>query len=218
MVEENIIGHGTQCAGIAAGRTHGVAKRANVIAVKPLDRDHARMSNVLKAIEYVVDQHTAAKSIRGYKGAVANMSISTARRVQLLNDAVDAAVRAGVHFAVAAGNGNEDACEYSPAGASLAITVAASTIRDERASFSNHGKCIGIFAPGLEIESTWIGSRNATYVLEGTSMASPHIAELVAYLLSLQPSSRSGLRVPGGGRRGMLRRSTDAGGILIGPG
>ncbi|OQN96272.1 hypothetical protein B0A48_17834 [Cryoendolithus antarcticus] len=197
MVEEDTIGHGTHCAGIAASKTYGVAKRAKVIAVKPLDRDHARMSNILKAIEYVVDRHNAAKLRRGYKGAVANMSMGTPDRTQLLNDAVDAASQAGVHFAVAAGNGNGDACEFSPAGALLAITVAASTIRDERASFSNYGKCIDIFAPGLEIESTWIGSRNATHMLEGTSMASPHIAGLVAYLLSLQPSSDSAYAVNG---------------------
>ncbi|KAK6443079.1 proteinase B [Oleoguttula sp. CCFEE 5521] len=197
MVEEDTIGHGTHCAGIAAGRRHGIAKRAIVVALKPLDRDHSRMSNVLKAIEYVVDRHVASKSRRGYKGAVANMSIGTAQRVQLLNDAVDTAVRGGVHFAVAAGNGNEDACEYSPAGASLAITVGASTIRDERANFSNHGNCIDVFAPGLDIESTWIGSRNATHILEGTSMASPHIAGLVAYLLSLQPSSHSAYALHG---------------------
>jgi len=94
----------------------------------------------------------------------------------------------GLHFAVAAGNDNADSCNYSPAAAANAITVGASTLADERAYFSNFGKCNDIFAPGLNIDSTWIGSKYATNRISGTSMASPHIAGLVAYYLSLTPS------------------------------
>lgn len=101
----------------------------------------------------------------------------------------------GLNFAVAAGNDNADACDYSPAAAARAVTVGASTLGDERAYFSNYGKCVDIFAPGLNILSTWIGSKTATNTISGTSMASPHIAGLLAYFLSLQPKSSSGYAV-----------------------
>lgn len=102
---------------------------------------------------------------------------------------VNKAVKAGLHFAVAAGNDNRDACDYSPAAAELAVTVGASTITDERAYFSNHGKCVDVFAPGLNILSTWNDGEHSVNTISGTSMASPHTAGLLAYLLSIYPSS-----------------------------
>jgi cerevisin len=80
---------------------------------------------------------------------------------------------------------NKDACNYSPARAENAVTVGASTLGDERAYFSNHGKCVDIFAPGLNILSTWNAGERSTNTISGTSMASPHICGLLAYLLSL---------------------------------
>ena len=112
-----------------------------------------------------------------------------------LDLAVNAAVDAGIHFAVAAGNDNADSCNYSPAAAEKAVTVGASTLADERAYFSNYGKCNDIFAPGLNILSTWTGSKYATNTISGTSMASPHIAGLLAYYLSLPPSKDSAFAV-----------------------
>jgi cerevisin len=113
-----------------------------------------------------------------------------------LDMAVNAAVDAGLHFAVAAGNDNQDACNYSPAASEKAVTVGASSLADARAYFSNHGKCVDIFAPGLNILSTWIGSKDATNTISGTSMASPHICGLLSYFLSLAPSSGSDYTVP----------------------
>jgi cerevisin len=113
-----------------------------------------------------------------------------------LDMAVDAAVEAGLHFAVAAGNDNQDACNYSPAASQKAVTVGASTLADARAYFSNHGKCVDIFAPGLNILSTWIGSNDATNTISGTSMASPHICGLLSYFLSLAPTGDSDFAVP----------------------
>jgi len=112
-----------------------------------------------------------------------------------LDLAVNGAVAAGIHFAVAAGNDNADSCNYSPAAAENAITVGASALDDSRAYFSNYGTCNDIFAPGLSIQSTWIGSKYAVNTISGTSMASPHIAGLLAYYLSLQPSSDSAYAV-----------------------
>lgn len=106
-------------------------------------------------------------------------------KAQSLDDAVNAAVAAGLHFAVAAGNDNKDACNYSPARAERAVTVGASTLGDERAYFSNHGKCVDVFAPGLNILSTWNAGTESSNTISGTSMASPHICGLLAYLLSI---------------------------------
>jgi cerevisin len=102
---------------------------------------------------------------------------------QALNDAVNRAVAAGVHFAVAAGNDGEDACEYSPASATGPVTVGASDARDALAYFSNVGACVDVIAPGVDVLSTWIGPAGATSSLSGTSMASPHVAGLLALYL-----------------------------------
>ncbi|KAJ5609344.1 Subtilisin-like serine protease [Penicillium herquei] len=195
-------GHGTHCSGTIAGRKYGVAKKANVYAVKVLrSNGSGTMSDVVKGVEWAAEAHIkktkeaqAGKVKKGWKGSVANMSLGGGSS-RTLDLAVNAAVEAGMHFAVAAGNDNADACNYSPAAAENAVTVGASTLADERAYFSNYGKCTDIFAPGLNIESTWIGSQYAINTISGTSMASPHIAGLLAYYVSLQPSSDSAYAV-----------------------
>ncbi|XP_014555588.1 hypothetical protein COCVIDRAFT_38630 [Bipolaris victoriae FI3] len=122
---------------------------------------------------------------KGFKGSVFNMSLGGP------GPAIDVAVRAGLHFAVSAGNENVDACTRHPARFDNFITVGASNLQDQRAESSNHGKCVDIFAPGDLILSTWIGHKYATNLRSRTSMASPHIAGLLAYMLSLQPAKNS---------------------------
>jgi len=190
-------GHGTHCSGTIAGKKYGVAKKAKVYAVKVLrSNGSGTMSDVVEGVEWAAESHIeqvkAAKAgkRKGFKGSVANMSLGGGK-TKALDDTVNAAVAAGIHFAVAAGNDNADACNYSPAAAARAVTVGASAIDDSRAYFSNYGKCTDIFAPGLSILSTWIGSKYATNTISGTSMASPHICGLLAYYLSLQPSADS---------------------------
>lgn len=195
-------GHGTHCSGTVGGKKYGVAKKANIIAVKVLrSNGSGSMSDVVKGVEYAAESHASevsaqkkGKGKKGFKGSAANMSLGGGKST-LLDRAVNAAVDAGLHFAVAAGNDNADSCRYSPAAAEKAVTVGASNLADERAFFSNYGKCNDIFAPGLNIESTWIGSKYATNTISGTSMASPHIAGLLAYLLSLQPAKDSAYAV-----------------------
>ncbi|GIJ85841.1 serine protease [Aspergillus pseudoviridinutans] len=194
-------GHGTHCSGTIAGRKYGVAKKANLYAVKVLrSSGSGTMSDVVAGVEWAVKSHLKkakdAKDgkIKGFKGSVANMSLGGGKS-RTLEAAVNAGVEAGLHFAVAAGNDNADACNYSPAAAENPITVGASTLQDERAYFSNYGKCTDIFAPGLNILSTWIGSKHAVNTISGTSMASPHIAGLLAYFVSLQPSKDSAFAV-----------------------
>jgi len=189
-------GHGTHVAGTIAGKRYGVAKKAEVVAVKVLrSNGSGSMSDVVKGVEWTVGSHLQSiqdslKSGETPRGSVANMSLGGGMS-RTLNEAVDAAVDHGVMFAVAAGNDNRDACDYSPASSEKAITVGASSIADERAYFSNYGKCVDVFAPGKDITSTWIGSKVATNTISGTSMASPHVAGLAAYYLSLAPSHES---------------------------
>ncbi|OCK75341.1 serine protease [Lepidopterella palustris CBS 459.81] len=200
--DEDGNGHGTHCSGTVAGKKYGVAKKANIYAVKVLrSNGSGTMSDVVKGVEYAAESHSKkveaakkGKGKKGFKGSAANMSLGGGKST-VLDLAVNAAVDAGIHFAVAAGNDNADSCNYSPAAAENAITVGASTLLDERAYFSNFGKCNDIFAPGLNILSTWIGSEHATNTISGTSMASPHIAGLLAYLLSFQPPMDSAYAV-----------------------
>ena len=104
------------------------------------------------------------------------------------NDALDTAVNnlsaQGIHVSVAAGNSNTDAGTTSPARAAGAVTVGASTIADARASFSNYGAVVDIWAPGLNVWSAWTGSDTATNIISGTSMATPHVSGAIAYLIS----------------------------------
>jgi len=189
-------GHGTHVAGTIAGYRYGVSKHAKVVAVKVLrSNGSGTMSDVIKGVEYAAVSHIEAKDKarkegKPFKGSGANMSLGGGKS-QALDSAVNGAVDVGLNFAVAAGNDNRDACDYSPAAAENAITVGASTIEDERAWFSNHGPCVDVFGPGKDILSTWKGSKTATNIISGTSMASPHVAGLIAYFLSLEPESSS---------------------------
>lgn len=195
-------GHGTHCSGTIAGKKYGVAKKANIHAVKVLrSSGSGTMSDVVLGVQWAAESHAkkaeASKKgkSKGFKGSVANMSLGGGKS-PTLDRMVNAAVAAGLHFAVAAGNDNSDACSYSPAAAEKAVTVGASTFADDRAYFSNYGECTDIFAPGLDIVSTWVGSKYAINRISGTSMASPHIAGLLAYFLSLQPAKDSAFAVP----------------------
>jgi subtilisin family serine protease len=168
-------GHGTHVAGTVGGVTYGVAKAVTIHPVRVLDcQGSGTISGVLAGIDWVVGNHL--------KPAVANMSLGGAASTAL-DQAVSNAIAAGVTFAVAAGNSNADACNTSPSRTPEAITVGASTRYDERASFSNRGRCLDLFAPGHEIQSAYIGNDTATRSLSGTSMASPHVAGAAALYL-----------------------------------
>lgn len=190
-------GHGTHCAGIVGSKEYGVAKKANLIAVKILDsKGDGEMSDLIKGIEYVSQQHiNNTKNNSEFKGSVINLSIG-AEKSFALDLTIHAATELGVHVVVAAGNEDEDACSSSPSDSTDAITVGAMTFSDYRAFFSNWGKCVDIFAPGFNIMSTWIGPQNNEIKsLTGTSMASPFVAGLAAYLLSLLPEKSSQFNV-----------------------
>lgn len=191
--DEDGNGHGTHCAGTIGSKTYGISKNAKLVAVKVLrSNGSGSMSDVIKGVEFAANAHIkeAQEGKEGFKGSTANMSLGGGKS-PALDKAVNAAVKAGLHFAVAAGNDNADACDSSPAAAEGPVTVGASTLSDSRAYFSNFGKCVDIFAPGLNILSTYTGSDTATAVLSGTSMASPHVCGLLTYFLSLKPENGS---------------------------
>ncbi|KAI6716453.1 hypothetical protein JHW43_001054 [Diplocarpon mali] len=175
-------GHGTHCAGIIGSRTYGVAKKAQLIAVKVLDKDGAgSLSSIIAGLNWVMEDVTAHHRI-GI--AVVNLSLGSIFS-RSGNAAVRAAVKAGLFVGVAAGNDGVPALLSSPASAKTACTVGASDIRDARASFSNYGSTVDIFAPGTDITSTWINGPANTRTISGTSMAAPHVVGMAAYLLGL---------------------------------
>ena len=171
-------GHGTHVAGTAAGSTLGVAPAANLIPVRVLDCNGAgTVSGVIAGIEWAIGHHATTP-------AVMNLSLG-AGKSDSLNAAIDRASLDGITVVAAAGNSNVDACTVSPASnVSSALTVGATTTTDARASYSNFGSCLDLFAPGSGITSAWHTSTSATNTISGTSMAAPHVAGLAARYLS----------------------------------
>ncbi|CAB4562122.1 MAG: S8 family serine peptidase [Actinobacteria bacterium] len=171
-------GHGTHVAGTAAGSTLGVAPAANLIPVRVLDcNGGGTVSGVIAGIEWAIGHHTTTP-------AVMNLSLG-AGKSDSLNAAIDRAFLDGITVVAAAGNSNVDACTVSPASnVNSALTVGATTTTDARASYSNFGSCLDVFAPGSGITSAWHTSNSATNTISGTSMAAPHVAGLAARYLS----------------------------------
>lgn len=173
-------GHGTHVSGTLGGATKGVAPLTQLVAVKVFDADgNGPWSGVLAALDWVV-QHAGANNRVGR--AVVNMSLGGSRW-SVIDDAVSAAVAAGVAVVVAAGNSGQPVNTTSPAACPAAVTVGAVDETDSRPTWSNWGPGLDFFAPGQDVVSAWITDDTAYASLSGTSMASPHVAGLVAYLM-----------------------------------
>ena len=171
-------GHGTHVAGTVGGTTYGVAKGVSLVPVRVLScAGSGTNTGVIAGIDWVTADHAAGTP------AVANMSLGGSSSASL-NAAVARSVADGITYTVAAGNSNTDACTSSPASEPTAITVGATGSTDARASYSNFGTCLDIFAPGSSITSDWYTSTTATATISGTSMAAPHVAGVAALLLS----------------------------------
>lgn len=172
-------GHGTHVAGTVGGRNYGVAKSVSLYAVRVLNCEGAgTTSTVIAGVDWITANHASP--------AVANMSLGGTASAALDN-ALRNSIASGVTYIVAAGNENADACASSPARLPQAVTVGASAANDVRASFSNYGSCVDLFAPGVNIASAWHTGATATRTSSGTSMAAPHAAGVAALYLAAYP-------------------------------
>ena len=173
-------GHGTHVAGTIGGTIFGVAKKVQLVAVRVLDCDgFGDLEGVLAGVNWV--------TLHAIKPAVANMSLGSSHS-DSLDIAVARSIASGVTYAVAAGNENENARHSSPADVATAITVGATDVRDRRATFSNYGSTVDLFAPGVNIRSAYDLADTMVATMSGTSMASPHVAGAAALVLDANPA------------------------------
>ncbi|MCC0096211.1 S8 family peptidase [Streptomyces flavotricini] len=196
-------GHGTHVAGTVAGNSYGVAKKAKIVGVRVLDNNGSGTTEqVVAGIDWVT-QHAV-------KPAVANMSLGGGAD-SALDTAVRNSIASGITYGVAAGNESTDASSKSPARVAEAITVGATTSTDAKASYSNYGSILDIFAPGSSITSSWGTGDTATNTISGTSMATPHVVGAAALYLSQNPAS-----TPAQVRDGLVAAATPN--VVTGPG
>jgi subtilisin family serine protease len=177
-------GHGTHVAGTLGGARYGVAPAVRLVPVRVLDCSGSGLvSGIVAGLDWIVGQHRAGVP------AVANLSLAGSASPSM-DAAVSRVVADGVPVAVAAGNAGANACTTSPARVPAALTVGATDRTDRRAGFSNGGRCLDLFAPGVGVVSTRLGGGTAT--MSGTSMAAPHVAGAAALVLARQPGLTTG--------------------------
>ncbi|KAG2174393.1 hypothetical protein INT43_004416 [Umbelopsis isabellina] len=176
--EEDLGGHGTHVAGIIGGSTFGVSKNAELRSVKILDKNgDGSTVNLLQALEHVGKYAKKGKS-------VINLSLSGPKS-KLVNDALSSTTKDyNIPIFVSAGNTADDSCNYSPSDNPDVFAVGATTRDDKVSLFSATGSCVRLYAPGQDIQSAWIGSKENSMILDGTSMANPHVVGIAALLMA----------------------------------
>ena len=174
-------GHGTHVAGTVGGTTYGVAKEVRLVSVRVLDcRGAGSTSTVLAGLDWIM--------ANAARPAAVNISLGGGPD-GIVDDAVRQVVAAGIPAGIAAGNADDDACFYSPARVTEAMTIGASDSTDVAASFSNFGSCVDWYAPGVGIRSDGLTDDQASKVMSGTSMAAPHTTGAAALYLELHPAA-----------------------------
>ncbi|KAG2195252.1 hypothetical protein INT47_007981 [Mucor saturninus] len=176
--DQDLGGHGTHVAGKIAGQLYGVSKKVTIHSVKILDKSgDGTTAQMIKGLTHVMQVAVAGKSL-------INLSLSGPKS-RLIDEILRKTTQEyHIPIFVAAGNLASDACFFSPASNPHVFAVGASDINDDVATYSDVGECVRIYAPGSEVESTWIGTQTETRILDGTSMASPHVIGIAAALLS----------------------------------
>ncbi|GAB6899762.1 S8 family peptidase [Kineosporia succinea] len=187
---EDCEGHGTHVAGTIGGTTYGVAKEVSLVPVRVLDCEGGSTSSIVaNGLDWIAKHHKSGTP------AVANLSLTNEGGADpVVEGAVKKLIADGVTVVIAAGNGDASgngipACDVSPSDVKAAIVVGASTKTDKKATFSNYGDCVDVYAPGLSIKSTWSTGDTRTATLSGTSMATPHVTGAVALYLQNHPKA-----------------------------
>ncbi|WP_078084757.1 S8 family serine peptidase [Microbulbifer mangrovi] len=174
-------GHGTHVAGTIGGKTYGVAKSVNLVSVRTQScSGSGDWSDFIAALDWVVSNGTKPAIIHASIGGGASNSV---------DNAIRSAINAGFTVVVSAGNDAKDACTQSPARVKEALTVGATDKNDARASFSNYGQCVDVWAPGVDVRSAYPSSNTATASWQGTSMAAPHVSGIAALYLQGAPNA-----------------------------
>lgn len=175
-------GHGTHVAGIIGSATYGVAKKSQLISVQILDQFlSGYLSTIVSGLQWIYN-HSKTHT----KKSVINLSVNGVGVNKFVNDAIDEMVRNNISVVVSAGNYGSYACMYTPSSAKNAIVVSSINDWNEFSKFSNHGKCVTINAPGENIYSTHLN--DSFRILDGTSMAAPHVTGVIALFRTMFPN------------------------------
>ncbi|XP_022110003.1 uncharacterized protein LOC110989730 [Acanthaster planci] len=176
-------GHGTHCAGTAAGEIYGIARKAEIYSCKVCSHGACGLSTISKGLNAIVKKFGSGPGM-----GVVSMSLGGGYG-PYFNSLVQNMLNKGYTASVAAGNSNQDACNVSPASLKGALTAGATTRKDKRVYFSNWGSCVDLFAPGVYIKSASHSSNTGTATMSGTSMACPHVTGAAAVYLGSNPGS-----------------------------
>jgi hypothetical protein len=168
-------GHGTHVAALACGRLHGTSKLCNILSSPVLDKNgFGTTLEIITVLDYIKNNRQPPEIIVMCLGGPYS---------KILTVYINQMSLEGYVFVVAAGNDNKDACVFSPASAGQAITVGSHDQYGQRSPFSNHGECVDLYAPGVEVRSAYAPYKNSYRILSGTSMSAPLVAGIVAQML-----------------------------------